>query len=430
MQNGSGPRKHTIAVLVENKFGVLSRVAGLFSARGYNIESLSVGETLDPSVSRMTLVVTGDEFVIEQVTKQLHKLIDVIKVSDLTDDDHVERELMLIRVNAEPQHREEILRTADIFRAKVVDVTPVSFTLEATGDEPKLEALVELLRPMGIQELVRTGKVAIARGPKTRARKAEAPKRARVSEDPKVIGSEIKGGLGRGKMLMFAHGFNIHFNQVVPPPDVDVTMIAPKAPGHVMRDLFTQGPGVPALLAVYQDVSGRARDAALAYGKGVGCTRAGVIETTFKEETETDLFGEQTTLCGGISHLIKAAFETLVEAGYQPEVAYFECMHEMKLIVDLFYQGGLAYMRYSVSDTAEYGDYTRGPRVVSDQTKAEMKKILGEIQSGQFAREWVLENQANRAGFLAMRKRDADHQIEEVGKRLRSMMSWIKPPRM
>jgi ketol-acid reductoisomerase len=244
-----------------------------------------------------------------------------------------------------------------------------------------------------------------------------------------VFEQSIRSALSRGKMVMFAHGFNIHFNQVVPPPDVDVTMIAPKAPGHVMRDLFVQGPGVPALVAVQQDVTGKARDMALAYGKGVGCTRAGVIETTFKEETETDLFGEQAALCGGISHLIKASFETLVEAGYQPEVAYFECMHEMKLIVDLFYQGGLAYMRYSVSDTAEYGDYTRGPRVVSDATKAEMKKILGEIQSGQFAREWVLENQANRAGFLAMRKRDADHQIEEVGKRLRSMMSWIKPPR-
>ena len=244
-----------------------------------------------------------------------------------------------------------------------------------------------------------------------------------------VFETEIKQNLGKGKMVMFAHGFNIHFNQVVPPPDVDVTMIAPKAPGHIMRDLFTQGPGVPALVAVYQDVTGKARDMALAYGKGVGCTRAGVIETTFKEETETDLFGEQTTLCGGISHLIKAAFETLVEAGYQPEVAYFECMHEMKLIVDLFYQGGLAYMRHSVSDTAEYGDYSRGPRVVSDATKAEMKKILAEIQSGQFAREWVLENQANRAGFLAMRRRDAEHQIEEVGKRLRSMMSWIQPPR-
>jgi ketol-acid reductoisomerase len=240
----------------------------------------------------------------------------------------------------------------------------------------------------------------------------------------------IKGALGKGKTLMVAHGFSIHFNQIVPPPDVDVSMIAPKAPGHMMRDLFTQGPGVPALLAVHQDVSGKARDVALAYGRGVGCTRAGVLETTFREETETDLFGEQAALCGGISHLIKASFETLVDAGYQPEVAYFECMHEMKLIVDLFYQGGLAYMRYSVSDTAEFGDYTRGPRIVSEETKAEMKKILTEIQSGQFAREWVLENQANRASFLAMRKRDADHQIEEVGKRLRAMMSWIKPPRM
>jgi len=245
-----------------------------------------------------------------------------------------------------------------------------------------------------------------------------------------VFEAEIRDGLGRGKTLMFAHGFNIHFNQVVPPPDVDVSMIAPKAPGHVMRDLFTQGPGVPALLAVHQDVTGQGKDLALAYGRGVGCTRAGVLETTFKEETETDLFGEQTTLCGGVSHLIKAAFETLVEAGYQPEIAYFECMHEMKLIVDLFYQGGLAYMRYSVSDTAEYGDYTRGPRVVSEETKAEMKRILAEIQSGQFAREWVLENQANRAGFLAMRRRDAEHPIEEVGARLRKMMSWIKPPRM
>jgi ketol-acid reductoisomerase len=240
----------------------------------------------------------------------------------------------------------------------------------------------------------------------------------------------IRGALSKGKTLMVAHGFSIHFNQIMPPADVDVSMIAPKAPGHIMRDLFVQGPGVPALLAVQQDVSGKARDVALAYGKGVGCTRAGVIETTFKEETETDLFGEQTVLCGGVSALIKASFETLVQAGYQPEVAYFECMHELKLIVDLFYQGGLAYMRYSVSDTAEYGDYSRGPRVIDDRVRAEMKKILHEIQTGQFAREWVLENQANRASFLATRRMEADHQIEEVGKRLRSMMSWIKPPRM
>ena len=240
----------------------------------------------------------------------------------------------------------------------------------------------------------------------------------------------IRGALSKGKMLMVAHGFSIHFNQIVPPGDVDVSMIAPKAPGHIMRDLFVQGPGVPALLAVQQDVSGKARDLALAYGKGVGCTRAGVIETTFKEETETDLFGEQAVLCGGVSALIKSAFDTLVQAGYQPEVAYFECMHELKLIVDLFYQGGLAYMRYSVSDTAEYGDYSRGPRVIDDRVRAEMRKILHEIQTGQFAREWVLENQANRASFLATRRVEADHQIEEVGKRLRSMMSWIKPPRM
>jgi ketol-acid reductoisomerase len=240
----------------------------------------------------------------------------------------------------------------------------------------------------------------------------------------------IRGALTKGKTLMMAHGFSIHFNQVVPPADVDVSMIAPKAPGHIMRDLFVQGPGVPGLLAVQQDVSGKARDTALAYGKGVGCTRAGVIETTFKEETETDLFGEQTVLCGGVSALIKAAFETLVKAGYQPEVAYFECMHELKLIVDLFYQGGLTYMRYSVSDTAEFGDYSRGPRIVDDHVRAEMQKILGEIQSGQFAREWVLENLANRASFLATRRAEVAHPIEEVGKRLRSMMSWIKPPRM
>jgi ketol-acid reductoisomerase len=240
----------------------------------------------------------------------------------------------------------------------------------------------------------------------------------------------IRGALSRGKTLMVAHGFSIHFNQIVPPADVDVSMVAPKAPGHIMRDLFVQGPGVPALLAVQQDVSGRARDLALAYAKGVGCTRAGVIETTFREETETDLFGEQTVLCGGVSALIKAGFETLVEAGYQPEVAYFECLHEMKLIVDLMYQGGLAYMRYSVSDTAEYGDYSRGPRVIDEHVRAEMRRILREIQTGQFAREWVLENQANRASFLATRRVEASHPIEEVGKRLRAMMSWIKPPRM
>jgi len=241
-----------------------------------------------------------------------------------------------------------------------------------------------------------------------------------------VYEESIKGALGKGKTLMFAHGFNIHFNQVVPSPDVDVTMIAPKAPGHVMRDLFTQGPGVPALVAVYQDVSGKARDVALAYGRGVGCTRAGVIETTFKEETETDLFGEQTTLCGGVSHLIKSAFETLVEAGYQPEVAYFECLHEVKLIVDLIYNGGIANMRYSISNTAEYGDFTRGPRIINAQVRAEMKKILAEVQSEAFAREYVEECQSGIPHLKKMREEAKDHPIEKIGERLRGMMPWLQ----
>ncbi len=241
-----------------------------------------------------------------------------------------------------------------------------------------------------------------------------------------VYEDSIARALTPGKTLMFAHGFNIHFNQIVPPPDADVSMIAPKAPGHMMRQVYTEGSGVPALLAVYQNPSGKAKEIALAYARGIGCTRAGVLETSFKEETETDLFGEQTVLCGGVSALTKAAFETLVQAGYQPELAYFEVLHELKLIVDLMYQGGLAYMRYSVSDTAEYGDYSRGPRVINDAVKAEMRKILGEIQSGQFAREWILENQAGRPSFYAMRKKDAEHPIEVVGKELRGMMSWLK----
>ncbi len=243
-----------------------------------------------------------------------------------------------------------------------------------------------------------------------------------------VYEQSVRSGLTRGKTLMFAHGFNIHFNQIQPPPGVDVSMVAPKAPGHMMRRLYTEGSGVPALLAVHQDVSGQAQAQALAYARGIGATRAGVLLTTFAEETETDLFGEQTVLCGGVTSLVKTAFETLVEAGYQPELAYFECMHELKLIVDLMYQGGMSLMRYSVSDTAEYGDYSRGPRVISEDVRAEMRKILGEIQDGSFAREWILENQAGRPSFNAMRRRESEHRIEQVGKELRSMMSWLEPP--
>ena len=242
----------------------------------------------------------------------------------------------------------------------------------------------------------------------------------------RIYRESIQPHMGEGKTLMFAHGFNIHYGQIAPSPQIDVTMVAPKAPGHRMREIFTLGSGVPGLLAIHQDASGSARELALAYAKGVGCTRAGVLETTFKEETETDLFGEQTILCGGVSALIKAGFETLVEAGYQPESAYFECLHELKLIVDLIYQGGLGYMRYSVSDTAEYGDYSRGPRVVDDHVKENMKRILEEIQNGSFAREWIAENDEGRPRFNAMRRQDADHSIEEVGKTLREMMGFLK----
>ncbi|MFB0559323.1 MAG: ketol-acid reductoisomerase [Dehalococcoidales bacterium] len=241
-----------------------------------------------------------------------------------------------------------------------------------------------------------------------------------------IYHQSIEKGLVRGNTLMFAHGFNIHYGQVIPPPDIDVSMVAPKGPGHLLRQLYTEGIGIPAIVAIHQDASGKARDNALAFAKGIGCSRAGVIETTFAEETETDLFGEQTVLCGGVTSLIKAGFEILVEAGYQPEIAYFEVLHELKLIVDMIYQGGFGYMRYSVSDTAEYGDYSRGPRVIDEMVKDEMRQILAEVQDGTFAKEWILENQAARPVFNALRRMEKEHPIEIVGAELRKMMPWLK----
>jgi len=241
-----------------------------------------------------------------------------------------------------------------------------------------------------------------------------------------VYRDEIAPNLKSGAALSFSHGFNIHFAQIVPPADVDVIMVAPKGPGHLVRRVYTEGFGVPALIAVHQDTTGKAKDIALAYASGVGGTRAGVLETTFREETETDLFGEQAVLCGGVSELVKAGFDTLVEAGYKPEIAYFECLHELKLIVDLMYEGGLARMRYSISDTAEFGDYSTGRRIITEETRKEMKKVLAEIQDGTFARNWIVENQANRPAFSARRRLEAEHPIEQVGEQLRSMMSWLK----
>ncbi len=245
-----------------------------------------------------------------------------------------------------------------------------------------------------------------------------------------IYKNDIAPSMKAGKTLLFSHGFNIHYGQIVPPKGVDVVMIAPKGPGHLVRSEYVRGAGVPALCAIHQDASGQALQTALAYGSGIGATRAGVMETTFQEETETDLFGEQSVLCGGVSELIKAGFDTLVEAGYQPEIAFFECMHELKLIVDLIYRGGLAYMRYSISDTAEYGDLTRGKRIVTEETRAEMKKILSEIQSGQFARDWILENQAGQPMFKAMRAREKKLLLEEIGAKLRSMMPFLDAVKM
>ena len=262
---------------------------------------------------------------------------------------------------------------------------------------------------------------------------AEAAKKADLimillpdEKQGKVYKESIAPNLTNGKALLFAHGFNIHYGQIVPPADVDVFMVAPKGPGHTVRSQYQEGRGVPCLIAIHQDATGKAKDVALAYAKGIGGTRAGVFETSFKEETETDLFGEQAVLCGGTSELVKAGFDTLVEAGYSPEMAYFECLHELKLIVDLMNEGGLEYMRYSISDTAEYGDYSVGKRIVTDDTRKEMKKVLSEIQDGTFARNWLLENQVGRPSFTSIRRQEAEHEIEVVGKELRKMMSWTK----
>ncbi|MDP4179896.1 MAG: ketol-acid reductoisomerase [Bacillota bacterium] len=244
---------------------------------------------------------------------------------------------------------------------------------------------------------------------------------------PVVYEQSIKANLKEGNVLMFAHGFNINYNQIIPPKFVDVIMVAPKGPGHTVRSQYKEGKGVPSIIAVHQDASGKAKDYALAYASGIGAGRAGILETTFREETETDLFGEQAVLCGGVTELMKAGFETLVAAGYQPEIAYFECIHEMKLIVDLINQGGYAFMRYSISDTAEYGDYMIGKRIITEETRKEMKKVLTEIQNGTFASNWIAENNAGgKAEFLSMRRNESEHQLEKVGTELRKMMSWLK----
>jgi ketol-acid reductoisomerase len=327
---------------------------------------------------------------------------------------------------------------AKVYYDKDAPLTPLRRkTVAIIGYGSQGHAQAQNLRDSGIQVVVAevkgtpNHKLAVKHGFKPTSA-AEAVRKADVVQmlipdevQARVYASEIGPNLRKGQALVFSHGFNIHFGQIVPPKDVDVFMVAPKGPGHLVRSEYEKGGGVPVLFAVYQDPSKKCRKLAMAYAHGIGGTRAGALETTFEEETETDLFGEQVVLCGGVTALIKTAFETLVEAGYQSELCYFEVMHELKLIVDLFYEGGLSWMRHSVSNTAEYGDLTRGPRIITEETRAEMRKILGEIQEGSFAREWLLENQAGRPVFNALERKDRRHGIEVVGRKLRRLMKWI-----
>ena len=500
--------RHVLSILLENEPGALSRVVGLFSARGYNIESLTVAPTEDPTVSRMTIVSPGSTEIIEQITKHLNRLIEVIKVVDLTEGEYAERELMLVKVRAVGKDREEMKRLNDIFRGRIIDVTDKTYTIELTGNSDKLDAFLKAvdgshrflrhrprrsnappliycsnlhnLRKIKMKvyydkdcdlSLIKGKKVAIigygsqghahaqnlhdsgvdvvvgVRKDGASWKKVEAAglKVATIEDATKdadvvmillpdekiaeVYKKQIEPNLKEGAALAFAHGFNIHYGQVTPRADLDVWMVAPKAPGHTVRRTYTEGSGVPQLIAVYQDKSGKAREVAMSYAAANGAGKAGIIETTFKEETETDLFGEQCVLCGGIAELIKMGFETLVEAGYAPEMAYFECCHEMKLIVDLIYEGGLADMNYSISNNAEFGGYVTGPKVVSDQARAAMRKALSDIQDGSYAKNFLLENQVGAPMLRSIRAQTAAHPIEVVGARLRSMMPFISAHR-
>ncbi|CAE7594917.1 ilvI [Symbiodinium microadriaticum] len=493
--------KHTIAVMVDNEAGVLARVIGLFSGRGYNIESLTVAEVnAAEHFSRITIVTEGTPMVIEQIKAQLDRLVPVHNVVDLTTDHvSVERELALVKVKGKGENRVEALRLADAFRARVLDSSLESFVFELTGAPDKIDAFVNLMRPLGLVDVSRTGVAAIARGSDMRVyydRDADvnliktkkvaimgygsqghahalnlrdsgvadvavllregSSSRAKAEGEglkvmdldegaawadvvmmltpdelqPDIYKNHLEANLKEGAGLLFAHGLAVHFRLIEPRPDLDVFMIAPKGPGHTVRGEYLRGGGVPCLIAVHQDATGNAHDLGLSYASAVGGGRAGVIETTFKEECETDLFGEQSVLCGGLVELIRAGFETLVEAGYAPEMAYFECLHEVKLIVDLIYEGGIANMNYSISNTAEYGEYVTGPKVITEDSKNAMRQALKDIQEGKFVRDWMLENKVGQPNFKATRAINDAHPIEEVGAKLRAMMPWIQESRL
>ncbi len=421
---------HTVNVLLDGTLLTLNRAVGVLRRRNVAVERLTVHPRTDDGSSRLTFALTADAATVDRVVQQFRKIVGVRAVEAIPND------LNNGPTNggadmSSPQVRVFYDADADQARLKGRIIAVIGY-----GSQGHAHALN--LRESGAQVIVglrESGKSwlrAKDEGLDVRS-VADAARAADIimmlvpdQEGRTVYEASVAPSLRAGKTLLFAHGFNVHFKEIVPPADVDVAMIAPKSPGHLVRSEFQAGRGVPGLVAVHQDASGQALANALAYAAGIGCTRAGVLETTFREETETDLFGEQAVLCGGVSALVQAGFETLTAAGYAPEIAYFECLHELKLIVDLMYRGGMKFMRYSISDTAEYGDYTRGPRIVSDQVKAEMRQMLKEIQDGTFAREWIAETRGGARRFAEYRRGAADHPIERVGAKLRAMMPWTE----
>jgi len=420
---------HHVDVLLDDTLLTLNRAVGVLRRRNVAVERLTVRPSGDGGGgrSRMTFVLTADAATVDRVVQQFHKIAGVRAVEVTTAQNHPTEEAAM----SSPDVR--VFYDADADPARLQGKVIAVIGYGSQGHAHALNLRDSKARVIvGLREGGASWQRAKAEGLDVRP-VAQAAQAADIimmlvpdQEGRAVYETGVAGALPAGKTLLFAHGFNIHFKEIVPPADVDVAMIAPKSPGHLVRGEFQAGRGVPGLVAVHQDASGQALATALAYAAGIGCTRAGVLETTFREETETDLFGEQAVLCGGVTALVQAGFETLTAAGYAPEIAYFECLHELKLIVDLMYRGGMKFMRYSISDTAEYGDYTRGPRIVNDQVKAEMQQLLREIQSGAFAREWIAECRGGARRFAEYRRGAADHPIEQVGARLRAMMPWTE----
>jgi len=422
------PASHAVSVLLDEGLATLNRAVGVLRRRNIPVVDFAVGPSGTAGVARLTFVTPVDAAAVDRVVQQFQKVIGV-------------REVVVTRSDDDNRQGGGAMSSTEVRVFYDADADPARLrgrVIAVIGYGSQGHAHALNLRDSGARVIVglRPGGASWTRARAEDLEVRPVAEAARAADvimmlvpDPQARGvyeAGVVGALGPGKTLLFAHGFNVHFQEIVPPGSVDVAMIAPKSPGHLVRSEYQAGRGVPALVAVHQDASGHALADALAYAAGIGCTRAGVLQTTFREETETDLFGEQAVLCGGVSALVQAGFETLTAAGYAPEIAYFECLHELKLIVDLMYRGGMKFMRYSISDTAEYGDYTRGPRIVTDEVRAEMRRMLADIQSGAFAREWIAESRGGGRRFEELRRAALDHPIERIGARLRAMMPWTE----